>query len=115
MNADRLDPKIVAKMHATEWQKGSTSRWYEATGAINVHDGSWLLSGLSTSGCWIQWHAHELTVTATGSSEFGNFFAYGSKTNGYSKTSLLCRLFRNEYDPKTDKRPVDFLFIPVWR
>ena len=43
------------------------------------------------------------------------FFTYDSKTNGYSKTSLLLRLFRNEYDPKTDSRSVDFLFIPVWR
>ena len=43
------------------------------------------------------------------------FFTYDSKTNGYSKTSLLWRLFRNEYDPKTDKRSVDFLFVPVWR
>ena len=38
-----------------------------------------------------------------------------TKTNGYSKISILWRLFRNEYDPKTDKRSVDFLFIPVWR
>lgn len=190
MNADRLDPKIVVKTHATEWQKGSTSYWYEATGAISAHDSSWRLSGLSTSDRWIQWHAHERTVTATGSSEFGNFFAYksedrrevvfdsktrekvsdeengesgifcnflwhskheaskgheydmksilwrfwhyeklngdvtvdsfpfftyDSKTNGFSKTSLLWRLFRNEYDPKEDKRSVDVLFIPVWR
>ena len=43
------------------------------------------------------------------------FFTYDSKVNGYSKTSLCGRLFRNEYDPKTDKRSVDLLFIPVWR
>lgn len=43
------------------------------------------------------------------------FFTYDSKTNGYSKTSLCWRLFRNEYDPKTDRRSVDFLFVPIWR
>ena len=43
------------------------------------------------------------------------FFTYDSKASGYSKVSFLWRLFRNEYDPKTDKRSVDFLFIPVWR
>ena len=43
------------------------------------------------------------------------FFTYDSKANGFSKTSLLWRLFRNEYDPRTDKRSVDVLFIPVWR
>lgn len=43
------------------------------------------------------------------------FFTCDSKANGFSKTSLLWRLFRNEYDPKTDKRSVDVLFIPVWR
>ena len=43
------------------------------------------------------------------------FFTYDSKANGYSKTSLCWRLFRNEYDPTTDTRSVDFLFVPVWR
>ena len=43
------------------------------------------------------------------------FFTYDSKASGYSKVSFLWRLFRNEYDPKADKRAIDFLFIPVWR
>ena len=43
------------------------------------------------------------------------FFAYETKASGYSSTSFCWRLFRNEYDPKTDRRSVDFLFVPVWR
>ena len=191
LNADRLDPKIAVKTHATEWQKGSTSCWYEVTGETRAHDSSWRLSGLSTSDRWICWAASDdgKTVTAEDESDFGNFFAYksdynrtvkfdyatkkkisdeengesgllcnllwrskheasnghkydmksilwrfwhyeklngdvtvdsfpfftyDSKTNGFSKTSLLWRLFRNEYDPEKG-RAVDVLFIPVWR
>ena len=62
---------------------------------------------------WRFWHYEKLNGDVTVDSF--PFFTYDSKTNGYSKTSLLWRLFRNEYDPKTDKRSVDFLFVPVWR
>ena len=62
---------------------------------------------------WRFWHYEKLNGDVTVDSF--PFFTYDSKTNGYSKTSLCWRLFRNEYDPKTDKRSVDFLFIPVWR
>jgi len=41
-------------------------------------------------------------------------FTYDSRRDGYTKTSLLWRLFRNEYDPKKGRK-VDFLFVPVWR
>ena len=62
---------------------------------------------------WRFWHYEKLNGDVTVDSF--PFFTYDSKTNGFSKTSLLWRLFRNEYDPKTDKRSVDVLFIPVWR
>ena len=62
---------------------------------------------------WRFWHYEKLNGNVTVDSF--PFFTYDSKTNGYSKTSLCWRLFRNEYDPKTDKRSVDFLFVPVWR
>ena len=62
---------------------------------------------------WRFWH-YENTNGDVSVDSFP-FFTYDSKTNGYSKTSLCWRLFRNEYDPKTDKRAVDFLFVPVWR
>ena len=62
---------------------------------------------------WRFWHYEKLNGDVTVDSF--PFFTYDSKTNGFSKTSLLWRLFRNEYDPKTDKRSVDFLFVPVWR
>ena len=62
---------------------------------------------------WRFWH-YENTDGNVSVDSFP-FFTYDSKTNGYSKTSLLWRLFRNEYDPKTDRRSIDFLFIPVWR
>ena len=62
---------------------------------------------------WRFWHYEKLNGDVTVDSF--PFFTYDSKTNGYSKTSLCWRLFRNEYDPKTDQRSVDFLFIPVWR
>ena len=62
---------------------------------------------------WRFWHYEKLNGDVTVDSF--PFFTYDSKTNGFSKTSLLWRLFRNEYDPKTDRRSVDFLFIPVWR
>ena len=62
---------------------------------------------------WRFWHYEKLNGDVTVDSF--PFFTYDSKTNGYSKTSLCWRLFRNEYDPKTDKRSVDFLFVPVWR
>ena len=41
-------------------------------------------------------------------------FTYDSKKDGYSKVSLLWRLFRYENDPK-EGRKIDLLFIPVWR
>ena len=62
---------------------------------------------------WRFWHYEKLNGDVTVDSF--PFFTYDSKTNGYSKTSLLWRLFRNEYDPKEDKRKVDVLFVPVWR
>ena len=62
---------------------------------------------------WRFWH-YENTDGNVSVDSFP-FFTYDSKTNGYSKTSLLWRLFRNEYDPKTDRRSIDFLFIPIWR
>ena len=62
---------------------------------------------------WRFWH-YENTDGNVSVDSFP-FFTYDSKTDGYSKTSLLWRLFRNEYDPKSDRRSVDFLFIPVWR
>ena len=62
---------------------------------------------------WRFWHYEKLNGDVTVDSF--PFFTYDSKTNGYSKTSLCWRLFRNEYDPKTNKRSVDFLFVPVWR
>ena len=62
---------------------------------------------------WRFWHYEKLDGNVTVDSF--PFFTYDSKTNGYSKTSLCWRLFRNEYDPKEDKRKVDVLFIPVWR
>ena len=62
---------------------------------------------------WRFWHYEKLNGDVTVDSF--PFFTYDSKTNGYSKTSLCWRLFRNEYDPKTDNRSVDFLFVPVWR
>ena len=62
---------------------------------------------------WRFWHYEKLNGDVTVDSF--PFFTYDSKTNGYSKTSLCWRLFRNEYDPKKDKRKVDVLFVPVWR
>ena len=62
---------------------------------------------------WRFWHYEKLNGDVTVDSF--PFFAYDSKTNGYSKTSLCWRLFRNEYDPKEGKRKVDVLFVPVWR
>lgn len=41
-------------------------------------------------------------------------FTYDAKTNGYSKTSFLWRLFRYENDPEKGRK-VDLLFIPVWK
>ena len=41
-------------------------------------------------------------------------FTYDSKTNGYTKTSFLWRLFRYENDPQAGLS-VDMLFLPVWR
>ena len=41
-------------------------------------------------------------------------FTYDRRKDGYSKTSFLCRLFRNEWEPKSGRK-VDVLFIPVWR
>ncbi len=41
-------------------------------------------------------------------------FTYDSKTNGYTKTSLLWRLFRYESAPGKGTA-VDLLFIPIWR
>ena len=41
-------------------------------------------------------------------------FTYDSKTNGYTKTSLLWRLFRYESDPEKGTA-ADLLFIPIWR
>ena len=41
-------------------------------------------------------------------------FTYDSKTNGYTKTSLLWRLFRYESEPEKGTS-ADLLFIPVWR
>ena len=62
---------------------------------------------------WRFWHYERLNGDVTVDSF--PFFTYDSKTNGFSKTSLLWRLFRNEYDPKEGKRKVDVLFVPVWR
>ena len=62
---------------------------------------------------WRFWHYENLNGDV--SVDSFPFFTYDSKTDGYSKTSLMWRLFRNEYDPKTKRRSVDFLFIPVWR
>ena len=62
---------------------------------------------------WRFWHYERLNGDVTVDSF--PFFTYDSKTNGFSKTSLCWRLFRNEYDPREDKRKVDVLFIPVWR
>ena len=62
---------------------------------------------------WRFWHYERLNGDVSVDSV--PFFTYDSKTNGYSKTSLCWRLFRNEYDPKTNQRSVDFLFIPIWR
>ena len=42
------------------------------------------------------------------------FITYDSKTNGFSKASLLWRLFRYEKDPESGTK-VDLLFLPVWR
>ena len=61
---------------------------------------------------WRFWHYEKLNGDVTVDSF--PFFTYDSKTNGFSKTSLLWRLFRNEYDPEKG-RAVDVLFIPVWR
>ena len=41
-------------------------------------------------------------------------FTYDSKTNGYSKTSVLWRFFRYENDT-ADGKKIDLLFIPIWR
>lgn len=42
-------------------------------------------------------------------------FFHESKPYGAFKTSLLWRLYRHEYDPDTEKREIDFLFLPIWR
>ena len=39
---------------------------------------------------------------------------YDSKTNGYSRTSLLWRLFRYEKDPVKGTK-LDLLFLPIVR
>ena len=62
---------------------------------------------------WRFWHYENLNGDV--SVDSFPFFTYDSKTDGYSKTSLMWRLFRNEYDPKTKRRSVDILFVPVWR
>ena len=41
-------------------------------------------------------------------------FMYDSKTNGYSRTSLLWRFFRYEKDPKAGTK-LDLLFLPIVR
>ena len=41
-------------------------------------------------------------------------FTYDSKTNGYTKSSFLWRLFRYENDPQKGTA-VDCLFVPIWR
>lgn len=61
---------------------------------------------------WRCWHYENLDGKVSVDSI--PFFTYDSKPNGYSKTSLCWRLFRNEYDPE-QRRKLDLCFIPIWR
>jgi len=189
LNADTLDPKVTFEAKGSV-VNGHTNKWDHVFGTVGASDGSWCLSGLSTSNRSIFWGAGCGKVHGTDVRDFGNvlafkrksrrtvvfdpktrkkmsdcekgnsgllcnllwaseyekrngtlaaveksvlwcfwhyemkdgnvsvdsfpFFTYDAKKDGYEKTSLLWRLFRNEYDPK-EGRKVDVLFVPVWR
>jgi len=61
---------------------------------------------------WRLWHYEKLRGDV--SVDAFPFFTYDAKKDGRSKTALLWRLFRNEWDPEKG-RSVDLFFIPIWR
>lgn len=68
---------------------------------------------IETRFLWRFWHRIEDNEVVT--IEAFPAFSHESRPYGYRKTSLLWRLYRHDYDPDTESRQIDFLFLPVWR
>jgi len=105
-----FDPKTRKK--SSDCETGSSSLLCKFLWASEYEKRNGRLVTSKKSVLWRFWH-YEMKDGNVSVDSFP-FFTYDAKKDGYEKTSLLWRLFRNEYDPKKS-REVDFLFIPVWR
>ena len=98
-------------------QKTGDERSSETTVLCGLfHDKRWSdaekTSYARTRVLWKLWDREEKDGNVTVDAFPG--FIYDSKTNGYSKTSLLWRFFRYEKDPKSGTK-LDLLFLPIVR